>query len=344
VAPFSVRILFLSDTHLGIDMPSRPRVERRRRGDDFFANFERAIEPPLSGESDVLIHGGDLFYRSRIPAWLADRVFERLATIADRGVDIFLVPGNHERSVIPRSLLLTHPGIRVFDTPRTFVINRQGIQIAIVGLPYSSTIRNDFSSLLQSTRYLEHPASIRLLCLHQLVEGAKVGPVDFTFRSGEDVLLGAQIPAGFAAVLSGHVHRFQVLETDLARRPLRAPFLYAGSIERTSFAEKLEPKGFLMLDVAPGPKPGGSLVRWEFRQLPARPMVDLELPVTGTSGTELTNRVKDCLSRLDPESVVRIRIVGNPSQDALSALGASALRALAPPTMNVSLAWPGFSR
>ena len=38
----SVRVLFLSDTHLGLDLPSRPRDERRRRGDDLFESFERA--------------------------------------------------------------------------------------------------------------------------------------------------------------------------------------------------------------------------------------------------------------------------------------------------------------
>jgi DNA-3-methyladenine glycosylase len=40
-----VRILFLADTHLGFDLPERPRVDRRRRGPDFFANFVRALEP-----------------------------------------------------------------------------------------------------------------------------------------------------------------------------------------------------------------------------------------------------------------------------------------------------------
>ena len=31
-----IRVLLLADTHLGFDLPSKPRVERRRRGPDFF--------------------------------------------------------------------------------------------------------------------------------------------------------------------------------------------------------------------------------------------------------------------------------------------------------------------
>jgi predicted phosphodiesterase len=55
-----MRVLFVSDTHLGFDLPSRPRVVRRRRGDDFFWNFERALESARVGEVDVVVHGGDL--------------------------------------------------------------------------------------------------------------------------------------------------------------------------------------------------------------------------------------------------------------------------------------------
>ena len=62
-----MRVLFVSDTHLGFDLPARPRVDRRRRGPDFFACFERALEPALRGEADVVVHGGDLLYRSRVP-------------------------------------------------------------------------------------------------------------------------------------------------------------------------------------------------------------------------------------------------------------------------------------
>ena len=40
-----VRVLLVADTHIGFDDPLRPRVQRRRRGPDFLANFERALAP-----------------------------------------------------------------------------------------------------------------------------------------------------------------------------------------------------------------------------------------------------------------------------------------------------------
>lgn len=72
-----MRVLFLSDTHLGFDLPTRPRLARRRRGGDFFHNFERALEPARMGEVNAVVRGGDLFYRSRVPAWLAEAAFAR---------------------------------------------------------------------------------------------------------------------------------------------------------------------------------------------------------------------------------------------------------------------------
>lgn len=333
-----VRVLFLSDTHLGLDLPSRPRVERRRRGDDLFESFERALAPAASGEAGIVVHGGDLFYRSRIPAWLAERVFSRLAQLADLGLDLFWVPGNHERSGVPRELLLTHPRIRVFDRPRTFVVRRGGLDVALSGFPFAPDVRKSFPALLEATGHADAAADVRLLCLHQAVEGAKVGPVDFTFRDGADVVRGRDVPAGFAAVLSGHIHRAQVLVRDLAGRPLASPVLFAGSTDRTSFAEHSEPKGAFLLEL--GRDGRGGTAAWEFRELPVRPMVDLELD-PGDDDASFEERLRAALSRLDPESIVRLRLSRDPSPAVVPLLGAEALRLAAPTTMTVSVAWRG---
>jgi len=55
-----IRILFLADTHLGFDDPFRPRIQRRRRGSEFFANFKYALQPAVKGRVDYVVHGGDL--------------------------------------------------------------------------------------------------------------------------------------------------------------------------------------------------------------------------------------------------------------------------------------------
>ena len=245
-----VRILFIADTHLGLP--------------GHFAPFERALEPAMRGEVDLVVHGGDVFYRSRVKPALVLRAFEPLKRIAASGVPVLVVPGNHERSAIPCPLLALHPGICIFDRPRTFTFNLRGVTLAIAGFPNErEQIGERFAALVQRTGHDSVPAPIRLLCMHQTVEGATVGPSGYVFRHAPDVIPGRAIPAGFAAVLSGHIHRHQVLMADLKGRPLATPVFYPGSTERTSSAELHEAKGTVTMEIGAD----GRVREWTFRQL-----------------------------------------------------------------------------
>jgi DNA repair protein SbcD/Mre11 len=268
-----VRILLCADTHLGFDEPVRPRVERRRRGTDFFDNFQRVLDSARDRRADLVIHGGDLFFRSRVPPSIVDRVYRMLLRFAAHGIPILIVPGNHERSVLPSSLFLSHPNIHVFTQPETQVFDIMGTRIAVTGIPCARDgVRRQFRSLLARTDWAEAACDARFLCLHQAIEGAQVGPSNFTFRSGDDVIPIAELPSAFDAVLAGHIHRAQTL---FHRRPdgTSMPVIYPGSTERTSFAEMHEPKGYFWLTVGGSPDNGQRRrMTYEFVPLPARPM------------------------------------------------------------------------
>ncbi len=253
---FTIRILLLADTHMGLDLPLRPRVERRRRGLDFLANMRRALEPALNHEADVVVHGGDLLDRGRVPTAVVEMALEPLLEAARAGVPVFLVPGNHERSRIPLHLWTAHPNLHIFHEPGTFVIQVRDCRVALSGFPFDRQARTTFTQRVAEAGHGiafghvngEEDADLRLLCVHQTVEGAQVGLGNYTFRSGADVVRGCDVPSGFAAVLSGHIHRRQVLTHDLGGQPLAAPVFYPGSVERTSFAERDEPKGYVWLE------------------------------------------------------------------------------------------------
>ena len=61
-----IRILCIADTHLGFDYPFQPRINIGRRGSDFFSNYNKALEPAFNGIVDCVVHGGDIFYRSKV--------------------------------------------------------------------------------------------------------------------------------------------------------------------------------------------------------------------------------------------------------------------------------------
>lgn len=331
-----VRVLLLADTHLGFDLPVRPRVERRRRGPDFFANTRLALEPALRGEVDLVVHGGDLLFRSKVPGGLVAAALEPLLEVADTGVPVLLVPGNHERSALPYPMLASHADLHVFDRPRTVVLNTKGVRIAVSGFPCDrDCIQSRFPDLVRATGWQDQEADIRLLCLHQTVEGAQVQ--NYTFRGGADVIRGRDIPGQFAAVLSGHIHRSQVLERDLTGRALAAPVFYPGSVERTSLAERHESKGFFTMRVAPEAGRGGRVVDHVFHELPARPMCAVVVDPTGLDAVALSRRLADEVSALAPDAVVQVRVDGDLAPGAEAALRAENVRSLHPPTMTVDL-------
>jgi DNA repair exonuclease SbcCD nuclease subunit len=342
--PPDIRVLLLADSHLGFDHPLRPRIARRRRGHDFLANHRQACQAAIEKRVDALVHGGDVFHRPNIPASLVYQAFQPLKEVANAGIPVFVVPGNHERSRIPFDGLACHPGVHVFREPGTVRLTLAGAEVAVSGIPcIRRDVRTRFPEALHQTGWQEREAQLRLLVTHQAFEGAVVGPVDFTFRHGHDVVKLADVPAGFAAVLSGHIHRSQVLETDLREQPCPAPVFYPGSVERTAFAERDEAKGFMTIQMAPN-SAGGSISSWAFCDLGARPMEIRPLRVQGLSVRALEKELRTVLDEVPSDAVLRLEADGPPAAGAEKVLAAGGLRRLAPESMNVDVVIPGLRR
>lgn len=329
-----VRALLFGDTHLGFDLVAHPRVERRRRGLDFQANYERVVAHALWSQPDLVIHSGDVFDRPEPRDGLVDDAFRPLWALAEAGIEVVVLAGNHERGRLPRPLFAAHPRIHVVDDPTCLRLRLAGAEVAIGAFPYVRHVRAAFPAQVAATGLLTTPADLRILVVHHCVEGAAVGHSgggrDFVFTHNDDVIRGAEIPTGIAALLSGHIHRHQRLSHDLAGRPLAAPMLYAGSVERTSFSEALETKGFLELDFAPGDH-GGHLAAHRFVPLPTRPMVR-EVLGDGLK-PELRRAAEAVLAEVPADAIVELYVPG----PRLSAFDMAWQRAVVPPTMNLEI-------
>ena len=338
-----MKILFIADTHLGYDLPLRPRIDRRRRGHDFFQNYQNALEPAFKGEVDAVLHGGDLFFRSRVHPNIVSDAFEPLLQIADNGIPVYIVQGNHERSQIPRSLFETHENIFIFDTPSTYTQHFENLKISFSGFPcVRNGIQGRFKEMVKRTQWQQYEANVRFLCMHQAVEGAQVGVQNYTFRFGADIIRGSDIPPIFDAVLSGHIHRAQVLPQNLGGVKLGAPVIYPGATERTSFAERGEAKGYFIIEVILNTDSHRPVVTWNFYTLPTRDMHVIDLNVETLSTDHVSEKLKHALLQYKPDSIVRFRVNGKISPEVFSVLSNKNLRRLAPPTMNVEFSIPKF--
>ncbi len=314
-----ITALLVGDTHLGFDLPARPRVERRRRGHDFQANYERALRAAIEHGVDLVLHAGDVFHRPDPRPALVDAAFAPLLRAAEAGCTVVVLPGNHERAILPMPLATLHPRVHLIDRPRALEVRVRGARVAIAGFPYARGVRARLPALLPRMPR----ADLALLLVHHCVEGSRVA--GHVFRDAPDVIRRADLPEGVAAVLSGHVHRHQVL-------PGRPPVLYAGSVERTAYQERDEPKGCLELCFEPGDD-GGLLLAWRFRELPARPMFERQLHAR--SAPALLALAEEATASTPRDAVLRLRV--DAPEDVLATLTAARLQALAPPEMNVEL-------
>jgi DNA repair exonuclease SbcCD nuclease subunit len=223
----------------------------------------------------------------------------------------------------------------VFDRPRTFHVDCAGVSAAISGFPFAyGDIRRGFGQVLSATGWNERPADVRLLAVHQAFEGATVGPVGFRFTHSLDVIRPADVPSGFAAVLGGHIHRSQILLPPAGSSV--PPVIYPGSIERTSFAEKDDPKGFYDLGLAPDWSGRWCVREQVFVELPARPMVDVEIDYR-VSPDSLEDHLRDRLSGAEPEAIVRLKADPALDRQVAARITAAFVRSVCPPGMNVQI-------
>lgn len=129
-----------------------------------------------------------------------------------------------------------------------------------------------------------------------------------------------------------------MLHHDLQDRLQPVPVIYPGSIERTSFAEREEAKGYMLISVDL-PSHGLTGAVWPcLQELPARTMVRLVLEPRGPDKDETIHELGRLLDALQADAVVQVRLQGPYADMAQCFLRGAALRELAPPTMNIALA------
>lgn len=299
----------MADSHVGVGFPNRFSPNRSTRGHDLVASHRRAVAAAIQKSADLVLHAGDLFNAPDPGPAILQAAIDPLLEVASAGCPVFVIPGNHERGVLPGSLFLSHPNIHVFDRPRTVSMRLRGLRVAVTGIPAcAKPAHASFLDALQASNWQAAHADLRLLICHEAFAGAQVGPVGFRFRPGEDVLRTDQIPESFAYVAAGHVHRHQILKQPGWGGPCIA---YSGSPDRISFAERDEQKGVVVVDFhGPMPQP-------EFIPYAVRPMSVHPIDLTGLSPEQILERLHQVTEALPESAMAELRLSGETTPDAL---------------------------
>lgn len=322
-------ILLFSDTHIGFDHPSNNRPgKNRRRGFDFFKNFKKIIDKAIELNVNYVIHCGDVFEKVSVPAFLIDQTYSEFLRLANADIKLFIVPGNHERSVLPTSLFLNHANIHVFDTARTFTLPN----LSISGFPYfKGDIRMKFPKIRRKLEDHLQSHNFNILCVHHAIDGVKAGHNFFEFRNRKDTLNMKDLPGKFDIILSGHIHKHQFLETPSTSKK-SVPILYSGSTERTMFDEIDEVKGYHILNIQ------GKTIQHQFLPLSTRPMYQFDLRNKNLAPNQISNFLTEKIATIEADSIVQIK---SDQEEVLVELSKLKTKGFFVDSMNVSIS--GFS-
>ncbi|MBN1328376.1 MAG: metallophosphoesterase [Candidatus Heimdallarchaeota archaeon] len=232
-----MRFLAIADTHLGYEAGYTSKA-RKFVFEHMFKVFENVLDIARNENVDYVLHGGDLFNRSNPSRKVITRTYQILENLLKDDIGFIIAPGNHERSTLPITLLHYHPKSYFFTKLTLVDLN----DCYLIGFPYQKEITKSFLNDLSDLCKQCVGKPLLILC-HQLFDGVMFGPKRFRFGLQHGAIDPLPLPNNIHLIISGHIHRSQKLLNDL--------ILYPGSIERTSFVEAIEPKGFIMIEVNP---------------------------------------------------------------------------------------------
>lgn len=223
----TVRVLQLGDTHLGMASGMEGAGPTQTRAADHLKAFDAALAPARRGEVDLVIHTGDLFDRSVPPKQAIVDAADRLVEIA-RQIPVVVIAGNHEKRGLKKLIPHGLDGLHVLDRPAQLDVG--GLRLGCV--PY---LRESDAWAVAAAKVCK--GGVDALVAHQGFDGGRVPGYTFRRHRHRDVVGEQDLPAGVTYVMSGHLHPRQT-------HPLGdALVVHAGSTERTSFSERLQPKG-----------------------------------------------------------------------------------------------------
>ncbi|MCB9745019.1 MAG: DNA repair exonuclease [Alphaproteobacteria bacterium] len=274
-----MRILHLTDTHLGAKMLAHGTPPGWTRARDHVEAMQVALGPALREEVDLVLHTGDLFDRSH-PEPEALRSAALLLSEAARRVPVLVMPGNHDRHGLKRSFPDGAEGLRIVDSPERVLFR----DLAMAVVPYTRQVEAWAVDAREATG-----PGVDLMLAHQSFDGARVPGYTFRTRARTDTPGRQHLPPDLRWILCGHIHLRQV--TRLGGAEVVQP----GSTERTAFVEADQTKGYALWELERD-------VRWRFVDLPTRPMAKVERPEQ-LAGLRPGTLVK---SDLPPEELVAL--------------------------------------
>lgn len=306
----SLQIVHTADLHLDRSLQIANIARRDRRRQDIDDNFDRIVHYVLQNKPDLFLLAGDIFDRVNPGNAAREMLVRKIREVSEAGVKVYAIGGNHDVPKLragPGTLaidVLEAAGLaKVFsqsDRFRSHTLKIDGETVTVAGRSFFS--EREETNPFEGQR-IDLEGRYNVLLLHGSFQGMNVAPSDKAFIR-QNPFFAENVPAEVDYLALGHYHN--AFDRTRDRTTIANP----GSIERLSWAELEDPKGFVWAEIS---AEGTNLERIE---LPVRPMKPLELLLQKTGMEDLTNLIVSRLEdEADPEAISVLTLNGVISQE-----------------------------
>lgn len=313
----SFRFLHAADLHL--DCPLRgvgrlPDQLRQRWADASLRALDNLVACAIESRVRFIVLSGDLYERADRSLRAQLRFHQAMKQLADRGIGVFVVHGNHDPLTGNTAVIDWPEQVRIFGTDQVethYVYDEAGQAVAAVsGISYGQSAVTSNLVLLYPERG-SHQGLFRIGVLHANLDGAsghgRYSPCTRSDLAGKGIDYWAL----------GHVHARAVLHSS--------PWIvYPGNTQGRMITET-GPRGCYVVEVQ-----DGVAMQPQFRELDVvrwfDEQVDIEQAADAASLRELLQDELESIRRraAGRDAIVRLTLVGRTSLHKLLARGSIA--------------------
>ncbi len=293
-----MKILHTADTHLGFAAYRKANKEGiNQREIDVYNAFEKFVDYVIKEKPDLILHAGDLFDSVRPNNRAITFAIKQFVRLSEENIPVVMISGNHEHPKLKE----TGHIFSIFDHIKNiypiydekyekldFKIDNK--KVTIHAIPQCNS-KQLFDKELKKLKK-EKNSDYNIFIAH----GSVTGMQEFTMNEFNELVIPARILSrDFDYIGLGHFHRHSKLADNS---------FYSGSIERLTFAEAEEKKGFLKINLT---KEG---LKHKFIEIETRPMIDSKpIKCSELKIDQIMKKIKKEIKKIDPkEKTVRITL------------------------------------
>lgn len=247
-----ISVVATADLHLG---PQKYGVLNTKTGlDSSLENTLRCLDHlvyySIKHKVGVVLINGDLSKRKTLSEDERSELYHRIKQLNDANIEVILIKGNHDGSTGSKSTFNVR-SLKVLDLKHVHVVDEPTLirreDCFIIAMPYMNSIETWVEEYKLLRKKIWGTKKKIIVALHgnvqgvshyasELLESDEPNDIPLKLFKNDDSIL---------AVACGHQHEHQVL--------LEKPYVfYSGSLDRVTFAERKQPKGFVHFRLVDG--------------------------------------------------------------------------------------------